>query len=505
MNKESRAKKALVNTTSELLLEVVTAICSFILPRLILSHFGSAYNGITTSISQFIGCVALLKSGIGSVTRASLYKPLAVSDYHGISEIVNATQGFMKRIAWIFLGGVFVFAAVYPFLVSNEFSWMFSFTLVLILSAGTFVQYYAGLSYQMVLQADQKNYIISIANIVTTIANTLVAAVLILSGFGIHTVKLGSAVVFSVAPIFYNVWVTRKYHIDPTVNPNTQMIAQRWDAFGQQVTNFITLNTDVMLATVFLDIKEVSVYGIFSMITNAVKKAVMAIGSGTNAAFGNMIAKGEKVLLTKRFSQYEVLIYYVTTSLATVTALMIVPFIRVYTKGVDDVNYDRYIFGLLMSGVLYFMCIKAPYEQLVFARGDFRQTRNSAFVEAGLNIGLSVILVNFIGLSGLAIGTIVSLVYRIVVFHSYISRNILDRPLWGILKKVLYSVVAIGAAWTVSLLFDYSGIDNYMQWFIAALYTTVIVLLIDSLLVFLFFPGEARAIVDIGVRTVKRR
>ena len=85
---ESRSKKALRNTFFQLLLEVVTAICGLILPRLILSRFGSAYNGITQSITQFISCVALLKSGIGSVTRAALYKPLAANDSEGISAII---------------------------------------------------------------------------------------------------------------------------------------------------------------------------------------------------------------------------------------------------------------------------------------------------------------------------------------------------------------------------------------------------------------------------------
>ena len=131
---KSRSKKALLNTGFELILEVVTAVCSFILPRLILSYFGSAYNGITSSISQFISCVALLKSGIGSVTRAALYKPLAENDSEGISAIVNATSGFMRRVALIFSASIVVFSALYPFLVSDEFDWMFAFTLALILS-----------------------------------------------------------------------------------------------------------------------------------------------------------------------------------------------------------------------------------------------------------------------------------------------------------------------------------------------------------------------------------
>lgn len=120
--RSSRSKKAFRNTMCQLLLEAITAICGLILPRLILSYFGSTYNGIVQSISQFISCIALLKSGIGSVTRAALYKPLSKNDSIGISEIINATEQFMRRIAVIF--GIFVvaFACVYPLIVSEDFS-----------------------------------------------------------------------------------------------------------------------------------------------------------------------------------------------------------------------------------------------------------------------------------------------------------------------------------------------------------------------------------------------
>ena len=50
-------KKAFRNTICQLLLEAITAACGLILPRLILSYFGSTYNGIIQSISQFISCI----------------------------------------------------------------------------------------------------------------------------------------------------------------------------------------------------------------------------------------------------------------------------------------------------------------------------------------------------------------------------------------------------------------------------------------------------------------
>lgn len=62
----------------------------------------------------------------------------------------------MKKVALIYVGALIVFACVYPFLVRNSFSWIFSATLVLIIGSSTFVDNYFGIAYQMLLQADQK-------------------------------------------------------------------------------------------------------------------------------------------------------------------------------------------------------------------------------------------------------------------------------------------------------------------------------------------------------------
>ena len=71
-----RTKKAVINTMTSIMAEVVSIICGLILPRLILGAFGSSYNGITSSITQFLSCIVLLRAGVGSVTRAALYVDL---------------------------------------------------------------------------------------------------------------------------------------------------------------------------------------------------------------------------------------------------------------------------------------------------------------------------------------------------------------------------------------------------------------------------------------------
>lgn len=490
MKLESRSDKAIVNTISVLLFELVAAVCGFILPRLILSHFGSSYNGITLSISQFIGVIALLKSGIGSVTRSALYKPLNRKNSYEISEVVNATKKFMRRVALIFAGALLIFAALYPFLVSNEFDWFFAFSLFIILAVDTFAQYFFGLPYQMLIQADQRSYIISIVNICSTIANTIIASILILSGFGIHVVKLGSALVFLVPPLFYMFWAKKRYHVDGSVPANDKLISQRWDAFAHQLANFINTNTDIIVITVILNLREVSVYSIYFMIGHAIKKAINSVGSGTTAAFGNMMARKEQRVLESRFRDYECLFFYVTTILVTITVVLLTSFISVYTKGVTDVNYIRETFAVLVCMSVFFMCVKVPYEQIVFAAGHFKQTRNAAFIEAGIHITASISLTYFWGLNGIVLGLVIATIYRLIVYTRYVYKNIVETPQNRIILRYMYSFLMFGGAIGLQYAFGFHIANSYSEWFVQALFTTFLIFLLGTLLSFLLFKIE---------------
>lgn len=501
----SRGKRAAINTIAELLLELVTAICAFILPRLILSHYGSANNGIVSSITQFIGCVAILKSGIGSVTRVALYRPLANGDYKTISSITNATSIFMRKIAFLFVIFTLSFSVIYPFAVNEDFSWLFTFSLVMILASSTFAQYFFGLTFQMVLEADQKNYIISIISILTTIINTIISSILIMQGYDIRVVKLFSALVFILPPIFYNIYVRKKYSIDASVKPDNKLIDQRWDAFGHQIANFVNTNTDIMVATVCLGVKEVSVYSVFYLIGHAIQRGVRAFSTGTTAAFGNMIAKDEEEHLKRNYRNYEFLITYISTVIISVAVVMITSFISLYTRGVSDVDYIRCDFGILMCIATYLTGMKLPCEQMINASGSFRKTKKYAYIEAALNIIISVVLSLAMGLNGIIIGTIVAALYKIATNNHYVSRYILKTNGLRIYRNMGYSLICFLAVGIVSLVFPLQSIGSYVEWGLFSVAIMSISIITSSLFAILFMKDDFVSIISRIIGLAKRK
>ena len=494
-----RSKKVLLNSFSALLLELVTVGCGFILPRLILSRFGSSYNGITSSISQFLSYVALLKSGIGGVTRASLYKPLHEKNVDKISAIVNATEKFMRQIAKIFGTFILLFAALYPFLVSDEFPWLFSFTLVLILGIGTFAQYYFGITYQLLLQADQRQYITSFVQIITTILNTVVAAILIKLGGSIHIVKLGSSIVFALNPLFINIYSCKKYSINKKIPADNTAISQRWNSFAHQIANFVHGNTDIVVLTFFSSMTEVSVYTVYAMVATGVRKLFSALAAGVEAAFGNMIAKKEDKLLHRYVDLMEFVIFYTSTVCFSAAIVLIVPFVAVYTSGIKDVNYSRPLFGILLSIAEMFWCIRIPYQSVVLATGRFRETRNGAIAEPVINIVVSVALVWRFGLVGVAVGTLCSMVFRTVQYAVYMSRKVVIRPIRTFIYKI--SILAVNV--TVNCLISsqiVGACNSYSQWFMLGIKRGMIIVAITAIFA-LFFEMKNVKLLILKIRT----
>lgn len=485
-----RSKKALKNMIAAIGYELVAVVCGLILPRLILSTFGSSYNGITTSITQFLSCVTLLRAGVAGVTRAALYKPLANKDYRSISAIVNATSKFMKKIAIIFSIAIVVFACLYPFLVSDEFEWLFSSTLVLILGISTFVQYYFGITYQFLLEADQRQYVNSIIQIITVILNTILSAILIKLGGGIHIVKMGSAVAFSLNPLLINLYVRKKYKINKKIPSDNSALKQRWDAFWQSVAFFVHNNTDTIVLTCFTNMKEVSVYTVYNYVILNIRNVLLTFVTGFGAAFGNMLARGEIELAKKNLRIYEWILFNATAVIYTTAGIMIVPFALVYTSGVNDVNYSRPLFAFLITIAGAFSCFRIPYQTITEAAGHFRQTRNGAFIEAGLNITISVVAVIKFGLVGVAVGTVVATVFRSVQYSVYLSRHIIKRSIWLFWKHVIINAVIAGITFGISKMCFSFEVTDFFMWAVKAAMVCLVSIILTIACSFIFYRED---------------
>ncbi len=497
-----RSKKALMNTVASLALQLVTVICGFIVPRLIIGEYGSEVNGLVSSITQFLGYITLFEAGVGGVVRAALYKPLADNNIDEMSGIIKATESFFRKIALIFVGYMIVLSALFPLIVNKSFDFIFTASLVLIIGISTFAQYYFGMTYTVFVQADQRRYITASLQIFTIILNAIMVVIFVKLGASIHILKLGTAAVYVLRPLLLNLYVNKRYKFDKSAKPNTQAIKQRWDGLGHHIAYFVNLNADVVILTLFskistaFSIAEVSVYTVYHAVVYGIVSITSSISSGMEAGFGNMIAKNEKENLNNKFGLYEFLVYTIVTVMFTCAGILIVPFVRVYTSGITDINYIRPLFAYIITAAYAAYAIRSPYNILTLAAGHYKQTRNGAFAEAAINVVLSIIGVYFWGIVGVAIGTFAAMTFRTVQYALYLSKNILERKFSVFVKRVLTSVLASALSILIVYFIPDFTVDSYLTWILYAIEAFAVTSAITILVSIVFSKNEILHTVD---------
>lgn len=487
---QSRGKKALISSVVSCIFQIVNIVSALIIPRLIIGTFGSEINGMISSITQFLGYSSLLQMGIGGVVRASLYKPLSQNDSISISRIMKATNSFFTKIAFICVGYIIILSLIYPIISTNNYSYSFIATLVLICGLSTCVQYFFGFSYRSLVMADQRIYLYDFLQIISVISNILLTYLMIKLGFGIHLVKLISSVAFILLPLVLKIYCDKKYRIDKESPPDNSALAQRWDGASYSIADFIHRNTDVFLLTIFRTFSDVSVYSVYSVVTNGLNSIVSIVTNPFGAAMGDMIAREEKDALRDTFSIYVFISHFLGDILFAVAMIMVIPFVRLYTFGITDVEYIQPLFSVLILVAELLYCLRQPLQTLIYSGGFFKETKIGAFIEAFINIVISIILVFHFGLVGIAIGTLVAMLYRTIDLMVYINKNMAFLNIKKTIKHYLISFLGISLAFSISFFFNLTFIDTFSEWILVSIIVVLAVSLLILLLNLVFFRDE---------------
>lgn len=494
----SRKKKLLLNTITGVLKQIVTVICGFILPRYMLLYYGSSVNGLVSSITQFLGFIALLDMGVGAVVQANLYKPLASKDDDQISKIVKSSERFFRRLAYIFIGYIVVLCFIFPSVV--EFGTWYTVSLLLIISISTLAQYLFGMTYQLLLNADQRSYVQLIMQIGTIVLNTVFAIILMKMGASVHVVKLMTAAVYVLRPFGQMIYVHKHYNLNRRIEVIGEPIKQKWNGFSQHLAAVVCQNIDVAVLTVFSTLQNVSIYSIYFNVTNGVEQIIMTAATGLESLFGNMIANGEKEKLIKTFSAVEWITHTGVTFVFTVAAITIVPFVSVYTRGINDADYIVPLFGIILVIAYGFQCLRVPYFRVIKAAGHFKETQNGAYISAGLNIVITIALVFKFGLVGTASGTLVAMLYHTCYFVWYLRKYILERsPLYFIGYLVTDSIVSI-ISYFVTRGFVVNS-TSYVEWIILAIKVSAVVVIVSAIVNMIAYKSQIKSMLGM----LKRR
>ena len=471
-----RSKISMYNTSSAMLLQVVNMVINLILPRLIVLEYGSAANGLVNSIRQFIQYISVVEGGLTLAAVYALYKPLALNDQDKINGILAGANRLYNYSGLIFSGLVLVGAFVYPAFVQKEgISPLAMGMLVLIIGAQGSLEFFSIGKYKSLLTADQKSYVISLINAAAAVLNAAIIIVLVRLHLDIVLVWLFSLSSFIIRTLAYVVYARARYkNLDFNAKPDFKALDKRWDSLVLQILGVVTVGTPLLIITFMCGLKESSVYTVYNMVFAGVLSILSTFNNGLAAIFGDMLVRNEKETFQKAYKQYEYLYYGLLGWAYACAAILIMPFIRVYTTDMTDVNYIRPEIGLLfvLSGLLY--NAKTPQGMLVISAGLYRETKYQTLAQAIINIVVSAALAPSLGIAGVLLGSVISNLYRTIDLVIFIPRVLTKLPVMMTAKRLARMLVLLAVSVFPPLywlnIMDRTP-DGYLGWLLWAIPT----------------------------------
>lgn len=281
----------------------------------------------------------------------------------------------------------------YPLIAKTDIGRPYIISCILILSISTFAEYFVSLPYVSLLYADQKVRISYIVSIVYVTVNILVSLFGVSLKADIRLIYLSMSIIGLLRPVFYTLYVRKHYKLNKKVKASVSSLNQRWNGMVHHFAYYIHTNTDSAILTIFIGTAMVSVYNIYGAIIFGIEKVITSVSNGTAAGIGNVIALNDKERINQTVNAFEFVQGSVTTVFYTITALLLIPFIKIYTVNMTDMNYMRPTFGyvLIIAEAIY--CFRCIYSTISASANKFKETQVGAVLECVTNIAVSLTLV----------------------------------------------------------------------------------------------------------------
>ncbi len=423
----SRTKLALWNMLSNIVYKIATVGFVVILPRIMIVSLGSEINGFISSITSMFVYINLLEAGVGGASTFSLYASIAYNNRDQTNGIMAATNRYYRKIGVYFSGCIFALAFIYPFIVDSDMSYLTVCIVVLLTATPYLFNYFVQGKYAILLSSDNRSYVLTNVNTIISILSNTVKIILLINGHSIIIVQLAFALVSSLQAIMIYLYIKKKYPwLNLSVKPDYHSIRHRASVMIHQVSGVLFANSGILLLTFFSDLKTISVYTVYMMIYSQVSAIPQLFPGGVQASLGQIYNEDFK-RFRDLFSSFEIYFFQVVYASFATAYMLTLPFLRLYTANITDINYIDERLPILFAIAQVLMNLEIPYALLIRISGHFKETRGQAVLEAITNIVVSFVLVFNFGIYGVLIGVITSVLYRCIVTIRYCNKFILRR------------------------------------------------------------------------------
>jgi len=392
-----------------------------------------SYTGVSGLFTDILMVLSLAELGIGSAIAYSLYKPIAENDYKRIAQLMNFFKKAYHFIAAIIFAVGLCLVPLLKYIVKDvpdiTESIQLIFMLYIINTAVTYLLVYKN----TLLVAAQKQYIVSNVQMIYMIVSITVQCVTLII-FKQFLLYLVLQIIFSLLQnLTINQIATKRYPQLKEYSKERISKEDRKKLFTDvralmmyKIASVITTGTDSTVISAGIGTGQVGILGNYRALRGYATTMMAQFYNSINPSLGNLAATEGKERQYQIFKKLNFGTFWEACFCATCFFTLFNPFIRIW------LGSEKWILSIGIVAVYvseyFFTEMVYPVGAVRLANGLFVQTKYVALIKAILNLVISIALVKPLGILGVILGTLLSMLltqswYEPIVIYKHVFKR----------------------------------------------------------------------------------
>lgn len=441
-----RTKKAALNIGSNLIVQILKTILSFVTRTVFIYCLGQESLGLNGLFTNILSMLSLAELGVGTAINFSLYEPLAKNDTKKISVLMT----FYKK-AYMIIGTIVLILGIIliPFLhifIRDIVAISDVYIIYLLFLANTVSSYF--ISYkETLLAADQKNYKLTKINTLFLFISSIVQIIILIIFKKFVIYLLSQFILQLIQKIFVNKFISNEYKnvsfnsCEKIDDNDMKLIEKNVKAMVfHKIGDYCINGTDNLIISSFINIVTVGIYSNYLTILSLLTAFTTLFFNNLTSSIGNLLVTESNEKKYEIFKKINFVGFVMYGYCSVILINVFNDFITLWVGKEYCFN-----FWIVLSIVISFYITGqriAPHT-LKSAAGLYDIDKFTPLIQSVINLVVSIVLVQYIGILGVILGTIVSslavpswqrpyIVYKYVLnkpfikyLHSYIKNIIL--------------------------------------------------------------------------------
>lgn len=419
----TRTEKAVRNMTLNAIGQILALTANFVVRTVFLKTLSDDYFGVSGLFSNILLILSLAELGIGNAIIYSMYYPLAKNNIKKVASLMR-----FYRIVYMMIGMVVALLGCFlvpflPVIVGNKE--IEDLTLIYFLYLLNTVVSYFFTYKRSLLIAEQKSYIcmlyqnsfLTIQYLIQSIFLWFTHSFIIFLLIQLLTTFLINLSISYRVDVLYPNYARFK-EAEPLDFESKKKIVENIKAiFLQRIGDVVVTNTDNILISMFVGIRTVGYYSNYILIVTAVMLVINEFFNGCTASIGNLNVDADRNRVYEVYRMLLFVEFWICGFVMTGLFYVLNPFIECWV----GINYTLERSSVLMICIVfYFNQMRRINIIMKEAMGIFKEDRIRPILHAAANLIFSIVLGKKLGLHGILIGTILSMLLTSFWMEPYI-------------------------------------------------------------------------------------